>query len=89
MTNFIRDLYESDISAMSKKFVYPDEIREAYNARERLYEKLMKNLDKDNLDLFEKYLGESRDVKDEELFHAYVSGMKDLLSLFMGVFCEQ
>ncbi len=89
MTSFIRELYDCEISEVNKKFKFSDIAEEAYAARGKLYKKLTEKLNKDALDLFEKYLDEDHTVRDEEIFHAYRCGMKDLLRLFISVFDEQ
>lgn len=89
MSSFVREFYDSEMSGTNKKFEYPDEVKEAYNAREKLYYKLTEKLNKDERDLFEKYIDENHIVKDEEIFHAYVSGMRDIVRFAVGAFTEQ
>lgn len=88
MNDFIREFYESDMCEASKYYKLSDEVKEAHKVREKLYENLTKKLDKDELDLFEKYIDESQIVKNEEMFHAYVSGMRDIVRFAVGVFTE-
>ena len=89
MNSLIRELYYSEICGANKHFEFAEEAGEAYKARQRLYESIAEQFNKDELSLFEKYVEETQIVRDEEIFHAYVSGMKDLLRLFASVFDEQ
>ncbi|MDE7288372.1 MAG: hypothetical protein K2N71_02555, partial [Oscillospiraceae bacterium] len=57
----------------------------AISKQESIYNKLTSHLEKSDIDLFEEYLDNAAVVKSEELFHAYVSGMKDFMHLILGI----
>ncbi|MDE6598649.1 MAG: hypothetical protein K2K34_01040 [Oscillospiraceae bacterium] len=86
MNEFIRKFYDSDMCEARKGIIFSDEARAEMKLRERLYEKLEENLNEDNLELLEKYLDTYSIVRDDELFHAYVSGMRDLIRFTAGIF---
>lgn len=86
MSEFIRKFYDSDMCEARKDFIFSDEARAEMKLREKLYKKLEENLSRDNLELLEKYLDTYSIVRDDELFHAYVSGMRDLIRFTTGIF---
>ena len=88
MSSFIRELYFSEICGANKHFEFTEEASETYKARQRLYERIREEFGKKELDLFDKYIDETQIVKDEEILHAYVSGMKDFIRLIISVFNE-
>lgn len=89
MRDFIRELYESEISETSRPHKLSKTGRHSLNVQENICTKLENTLKDKDLELFEDYLNEGVIVRSEELFHAYVSGMKDLLRLLISVFDEQ
>lgn len=89
MRDFIRELYESEISETSRVHRLSETGNRALNVQESICTKLENTLKDKDLELFEDYLNEGVIVRSEELFHAYVSGMKDLLRLLISVFDEQ
>lgn len=86
MNEFIRKFYDSDMCEARKGIIFSDEAKYEIASRERLYKKLTENLDKDNLELLEKFLNTYSIVRDDELFHAYISGMRDLIRFTAGIF---
>lgn len=86
MNSFIRDLYDSELSEVNKKFEYTDEAKGALKDREKAYNKLTEKLCEKDIDLLEDYISAAHIIKDDEIFHAYVSGMKDLLRFAFGAF---
>lgn len=89
MRDFIRELYESEISETSRPHKLSKTGRHSLNVQENICTKLENTLKDNDLELFQNYLNEGVIVRSEELFHAYVSGMKDLLRLLISVFDEQ
>lgn len=88
MSSFIREIYFSDLCGANKHFDLSEEAEEARKASKKLYESIREEFDKKELDLFDKYIEETQIVKDKEIFHAYVSGMKDFIRLIISVFDE-
>lgn len=89
MNSFVKELYLSDLCGAIKAFKHSDEGISAICKQESIYKKLESHLEKSDLALFEEYLDNAAEVKSEELFHAYVSGMKDFIRLIISVFDEQ
>lgn len=89
MRDFVRELYLSDLCGACEAFKHSEECHSALNKQENIYNKLASSIEKSDFKLFEEYLDNAAVVKSEELFHAYVSGMKDLLRLLISVFDEQ
>lgn len=89
MRDFIRELYESEVSETSRPHKLSKNGNHAVIVQENICTKLENTLKDKDLELFEDYLNEGVIVRSEELFHAYVSGMKDLLRLLISVFDEQ
>lgn len=88
MDSFVRELFLSDLCGAIKAFKHSDESISAVSKQESIYNKLASHLEKSDIDLFEEYLDNAAVVKSEELFHAYVSGMKDFIHLIISVFDE-
>lgn len=86
MNEFIRKFYDSDMCEARKGIIFSDEARYEIASRERLYKKLKENLSTDDFELLEKYLDTYSLVRDDELFHAYLSGMRDLVRFTAGIF---
>lgn len=89
MRDFIKELYHSELSEASRAHFLTPKGSAAANRQDNIYDKLSNNLEKSDLDLFEEYINSGAIVKSEELFHAYVSGMKDFIHLIISVFNEQ
>ncbi len=82
MSELIKEFYDSE----SRSFKLSEEGKEALKIRDDIYEQLEKNLSKENLDLLERYLDLNGVVNNEEIFHAYIGGMKDLIRFASGIF---
>ncbi len=89
MRDFIRELYHSDLSETSRAHFLTTKGCNAANRQDNIYDKLSKSLEKSDFDLFEEYINSGVIVRGEELFHAYVCGMKDFIRLIASVFDEQ
>ena len=89
MDSFIKELYLSDLCGAFKSFKHSLKGNAAINRQEAIYNKLASHIEKSDLALFEEYLDNAAEVKSEELFHAYVSGMKDFIRLIISIFDEQ
>lgn len=89
MTSFIREFYESEISEANKNYAFSDTANSALKSRDKTYRKIEAILREENAFLLEEFTDASDIVRDEEIFHAYRCGMKDLLRLFISVFDEQ
>lgn len=86
MKSFIRAFYETDLCEAAKPFEMSEEARSASISSERIHKKLMENLSEENAALLEEYFDTNNIVRDEEIFHAYVSGMRDIIRFITGVF---
>ena len=51
-----------------------------------LFRSLEKSLSKKDLDMLERYLDANGILSNEEIFHAYIGGMKDLIRFASGIF---
>lgn len=89
MSSFIRDLYYSDLCGANKFLNLSDKGIFAANRRENIYNKLAGHIEKSDLTLLDEYIKNTDIVTSEELLHAYVSGMKDLIRLIASVFDMQ
>ena len=89
MRDFIRELYLSELSEASRAHFLTPKGCAAANRQDNIYKKLSGCLEKSDLDLFEEYINSGVIIRSEELFHAYVSGMKDFIRLLASVFDEQ
>lgn len=89
MDSFVRELYLSDFCGTFKSFKHSLKGNAAINRQEAIYNKLASHIEKSDFALFEEYLEKAAEVKSEELFHAYVSGMKDFIRLIISVFDEK
>lgn len=86
MSELIKEFYDSEMCEASRSFKLSEEGKEALKIRDDIYEQLEKNLSKENLDLLERYLNLNGVVSNEEIFHAYIGGMKDLIRFASGIF---
>lgn len=86
MSELIKEFYDSEMCEASRSFKLSEEGKEALKIRDDIYEQLEKNLSKENLDLLERYLDLNDVVNNEEIFHAYIGGMKDLIRFASGIF---
>lgn len=86
MSELIKEFYDSELCEASRSFELSEEGSEALKIRDDIYKQLEKNLSKENLDLLERYLDLNGIVSNEEIFHAYVGGMKDLIRFASGIF---
>ena len=89
MRDFIKELYHSDLSETSRSHILTPKGCAAANRQDNIYDKLSNSLEKSDLDLFKEYINSGVTVRSEEILHAYVSGMKDLLRLFISIFDEK
>ncbi len=85
MSELIKEFYDSEMCEASRSFKLSEEGKEALKIRDDIYEQLEKNLSKENLDLLERYLDLNGVVNNEEIFHAYIGGMKDLIRFASGI----
>lgn len=86
MNNLIRELFDSDMCEARKNFAFTEEARYELKRRESLYGELREKLGEEELELFDKYLDTYGIVDDDVIFHAYVSGMRDLIRFASGIF---
>lgn len=86
MNSFIRKFYDSNMCEAGKDFVFSEETENELRSRITLRKRLEEKLDKDGLELLAEYLDTYSIVKDEEIFHAYVCGMKDMVRFVLGAF---
>ena len=89
MSELIKEFYDSELCEASRSFELSEEGKEALKIRDDIYEQLEKNLSKENLDLLERYLNLNGVVNNEEIFHAYIGGMRDLIRFASGIFMQQ
>ncbi len=85
MSELIKEFYDSEMCEASRSFKLSEEGSKALKIRDDIYEQLEKNLSKENLDLLERYLDLNGVVNNEEIFHAYIGGMKDLIRFASGI----
>lgn len=88
MSNFIREFFDSDFCEASKSFELPEPVYSTSKSCDRIYKKLEENLSKENFALLEEYIDAKNIVNNEEIFHAYVSGMRDIMRFMIGAFTE-
>ena len=88
MRDFIKELYLSELSETSRSHILTAKGCAAANRQDNIFDKLSGSLEKSDLDLLEEYINAGTIVRSEELFHAYVSGMKDFIRLIISVFDE-
>ncbi|MDE5991741.1 MAG: hypothetical protein K2G87_01685 [Oscillospiraceae bacterium] len=86
MSDLLREFYGSDMCEASHSFKLSEEGESALAIREDVYKQLEKNLNKEDFELFERYINTNSIVWSEEVFHAYVGGMRDLIRLATGIF---
>lgn len=85
MTDFIRELYDSDMSEVHQSYIPSASAASAKLKQRDIYQKLSSRLDKESLNLLEKYFDEHAVYASEEMFYAFYCGMKAAFKLFMGV----
>ena len=88
MNSFIREFFYSDFCEASKSFELPESVESTSKACEKMYKKLEANLSKEDFSLLEEYLDGKNIVNSEEVFHAYVSGIRDIMRFVIGAFTE-
>lgn len=88
MRDFVRELYESEISETSRVHRLSETGNRSLNVQENICTKLKNTLKDKDLELFENYLNEGVIVRSEELFYAYCSGMRDFIRLCASLFDE-
>ncbi len=86
MNDLLREFYDSELCEASRGFDLSEEGKEALEIRDNLHETLEKNLSEEDFDILEKFLNANSIVWNEEIFHAYVGGMKDLIRFASGIF---
>lgn len=86
MSDLLREFYGSDMCEASHSFKLSEEGNGALAIREDVYKQLEKNLSKEDFELFERYINTNGIVWSEEVFHAYVGGMRDLIRFASGIF---
>lgn len=86
MSELIRKFFDSEMCEARKDFAFTEEARYELKLREKLYGELREKLGKEELELFDKYLDTYSIVRDDEIFHAYLSGMRDLIRFASGIF---
>ncbi|MDE5993289.1 MAG: hypothetical protein K2G87_09605 [Oscillospiraceae bacterium] len=85
MTDFIRELFDSDMSEVHRSYI-PSSIAASAKVKQReISKELTARLDKETLRLFESYCDEHAIYATEELFYSFYCGMKAAFKLFMGV----
>lgn len=86
MSNLLREFYGSEMCEASHSFKLSEEGESALAIREDVYRQLEKNLGKEDFELFKRYINTNDIVWSDELFHAYVGGMRDLIRFTAGIF---
>lgn len=86
MSDLIREFYDSELCEASRGFELSEEGAEALKICDGIHKTLERNLGKDDLELFERYINTNDIVWNEEVFHAYLSGMRDLIRFASGIF---
>lgn len=86
MNNLIRKFYDSDLCEAGKDLTFSEEAEKELQSRKILRKRLEDKLDNDGVELLTEYLDACGIVRDEEIFHAYVSGMRDIIRFITGVF---
>ena len=85
MTDFIRELFDSDMSEVNRNYIPSAAAKSAKSKKESIYRELAARLDNETLRLFETYCDEHAVYATEEMFYAFYCGMKAAFKLFMGV----
>lgn len=88
MNSFIRAFYETDLCEAAKPFEMSEEARSASISCERIHKKLMETLSEENAALLEEYFDTNNIVRDDEIFHAYCCGIRDIVRFAAGAFIE-
>ncbi len=86
MNELMKEFYDSELCEASRSFELSEEGKEALKIRDDLYEQLEKSLSKKDHDMLERYLDANGILSNEEIFHAYIGGMKDLIRFASGIF---
>ena len=86
MSDLLREFYDSDMCEANHSFKLSEEGESALAIREDVYRQLEKNLDKEDFELFKRYINTNDLIWSEEVFHAYVGGMRDLIRFAAGIF---
>lgn len=71
---------------VTKSHHMPDEVISARIKQENIRKRFADSLEKKDLDLFEEYVRSDVLILNEEMFYAYVSGMRDLIRFASGIF---
>ncbi|MDE5576914.1 MAG: hypothetical protein K2J11_05975 [Oscillospiraceae bacterium] len=85
MTDFIRELFDSDMSEVHRSYIPSALAASAKSKQKEVYRELTSRLDKETLRLFENYCDEHAVYATEELFYSFYCGMKAAFKLFMGI----
>ncbi len=86
MTDFIRELFESEISGSCKPYTLPEKIREKIKKRDDIYEILKKRIGDENDKLFEEYIDLCSYIHREDEYFAFSCGIKFVIRMLSGVF---
>lgn len=86
MSDLIREFYDSELCEASRGFELSEEGTEALKLRDDIHKTLEKKLSEEDMDLLERFLNANSIVWNEEIFHAYIGGMRDLIRFASGIF---
>lgn len=86
MSDLIREFFDSDMCEVTKPHHMPDEVISARIKQENIRKQFADSLEKKDLDLFEEYVRSDVLILNEEMFYAYVCGMRDLVRFASGIF---
>lgn len=86
MNDLIREFYDSELCEASRSFKLSEEGASALAIRDGVHKELEEKLGKEELELFERYIDTNGIVSNEEIFHAYIGGMRDLIRFASGIF---
>lgn len=88
MNNLIRKFYDSDLCEAGKDFTFSEEAEKELQSRKILRKRLEDKLDNDGVELLTEYLDACGIVRDDEIFHAYCCGIRDIVRFAAGAFIE-
>ncbi|MDE5860319.1 MAG: hypothetical protein K2H23_08080 [Oscillospiraceae bacterium] len=89
MSDFIREFFDSDICEANQYHKLPDKANKALENRSKIYDRLARQIDKKDLALLDEYVEMNIIIMNEEIFHAYCCGMRDLIRFSASLFNEK
>ncbi len=89
MTDFIRKLFESEISESYRPYTLPEKVQEKIKNRDDISEKLKKRIGDENSELFEDYVSLCGYIQREDEYYAFSCGIKFIVRTLFGVFSDE